>query len=166
MAPATDLTAMQATRIKRLTETFREIAATRMQGLPVMNDALQVEAVGFTPYAGQLMGVLIAPWFMNLVLLPGADEDWSELEEGSKTVWELPSGEYEFTIARLDSASVCQSCALFSSVLEFPDQDTARAVAQTATARTSTRVPPKLPQDELKAESISRRRLLRRTLGH
>ena len=162
---------MHTTKVKQLTETFRDIAAGRMQGLPVMNNSLQVEPVGFTPWAGHQVGILIAPWFMNLLLLPDLDEDWSDLKEGSKALWELPSGEYEFTVARLEPVGSYQSCALFSSVLDFPDQETARAVARTimhelfADQSEDNSQPAKLPQNDLQQKGLTRRHLLRRTLG-
>ncbi|WP_059287489.1 [NiFe]-hydrogenase assembly chaperone HybE [Aquitalea magnusonii] len=53
---------------------FRDIAASRMQGIPILNPALQVEAIGFQQWGGPQgrlwAGVLLTPWFMNLLLLP------------------------------------------------------------------------------------------------
>ncbi len=68
-----------ASVVSRLTETFRDIAEGRMRALPVMNPSLRVEAVGFQTWAGRPTGVLIAPWFVNLLLFPGQDEDWRAL---------------------------------------------------------------------------------------
>ena len=48
---------------------FRAVAA-RMQGLAFVNPALAVEAIGFAPWSGHWLGVLLTPWFMNLVLAP------------------------------------------------------------------------------------------------
>ena len=42
---------MLAYRISALETLFRQIADTRMAGLPVINRALRVEAVGFEPCA-------------------------------------------------------------------------------------------------------------------
>ena len=156
---------MQHTVVSQLTETFARIASERMRGLPVVNDALQVEAVGFRPWDGRLVGVLIAPWFMNLVVLPGRDGEWDDLADGAKVTWELPSGEYELTVARVEPVGVYQSCALFSSVLDFPDQHMARSIAETVMqelfvkqdgARGETP-----PQRDLPQEPLSRRRFLR-----
>ncbi len=162
---------MRADIVDRLTDTLRDIAAERMQGLPVMNDSLRVEAVGFTSWAGSTVGVIIAPWFMNLVRLPGPDQDWNDLPEGSKISWELPSGDYEFTVARLAPVGVYQSCALFTSVLDFPDQRTARAIAHAIMGEllTDRRAAQDQPAERLPAglqdNGLSRRELLRRTLG-
>jgi len=140
-----------------------------MEGLPVVNEALSVEAVGFTAWDGHLLGVLIAPWFMNLILLPDKSDDWHRLEAGSKQAWALPSGEYEFTVGRVDGVGIYQSCALFSSVRDFPDQGTARQVAQAVMAEIfkreteGSRPLQGLTQDEV-TEPVSRRELFRRTL--
>ncbi len=158
----------QDTVVSQLTETFARIASERMRGLPVTNDALQVEAVGFRPWDGRLVGVLITPWFMNLVVLPGENGEWDDLADGAKVTWELPSGEYELTIARLEPIGVYQSCALFSSVLDFPDQQMARSIAETVMQElfverdgASSEVPAP-PQRELPQERLSRRSFLRR----
>ena len=45
-------------------------AAARMEGLDFVNPALSVEAVAFAPWQGHWLGVLITPWFMNLILAP------------------------------------------------------------------------------------------------
>ncbi len=54
----------------RLEAAFRA-AALRMQGLPIVNPALEVEAVGFAPWEGSWLGVMVTPWGMNLTLVPG-----------------------------------------------------------------------------------------------
>lgn len=60
-----------ATRVRALEAAYRHIAATRMAGLPLVHPRLAVQAVGFE--AGDdavALGVLVTPWFMNLVRLP------------------------------------------------------------------------------------------------
>ncbi len=159
--------------IDRLVDSYRRIGAQRMQDLPIFNPNLKVEAVGFTPWQGRLLGVLITPWFMNLVLLPGAQDDWSELASGTSETWELPAGEYEFTVTADDALGVHQSLSLFTTVIDFPDQQTARAVAQEITERILTNdvqseTKPVESLDELPTrvldKPMSRRDLLRRFL--
>lgn len=58
-------------RVQQLEQVFATIAATRMAGLPLMHPGLAVQAVDFAPTAdGTACGVLVTPWFMNLVRLP------------------------------------------------------------------------------------------------
>lgn len=117
-----------ATRVTALVGHYREIAAEKMQGLPIVNPSLDVEAVGFAATGGHEIGVLIAPWFMNLVILP-ATAEWDGVPAGATVDWPLPSGRYEMTVCRDESLGTYLTAALFSTVTDFPDQATAREVA-------------------------------------
>ena len=50
---------------------FLRIEREAMDGLPLLNKALRVQAVGFERWQGQWLGALVTPWFLNLVLVPG-----------------------------------------------------------------------------------------------
>jgi [NiFe] hydrogenase assembly HybE family chaperone len=155
--------------IDRLVAGYRRIDRERMRGLPIYNGALQVEAVGFRPHGRCLCGVLITPWFMNLVLLPAADEQWSASTFGDKVVWQFNAGEFEFTRAVLEETGTHLSTPLFSTVQDFPDQDTARQVAEAVLEQLSQAGSESLSHDPLDAElarsgfnrPVSRRTLLR-----
>jgi [NiFe] hydrogenase assembly HybE family chaperone len=111
---------------------FAEIHATRMQGMPFVNPALRVEAVGFRRWDGRWLGALITPWFMNLMLLPDADASWHHVRYGDSVSYTLPAGVFEFISAREPLLGDYQSCSLFSPVFEFADPDGARATALAA----------------------------------
>ena len=115
----------------RLVHAFRA-AAARMAGLSFVNPALAVEAVGFVPWQGNWLGVLLTPWFMNLILAPRDLSAWESLPQGGKRRYRFPAGEYDFIGAHDDLAGEYQMCSLFSPVLQFVDQETARLVAQLA----------------------------------
>jgi [NiFe] hydrogenase assembly HybE family chaperone len=117
----------------RLTAAFTA-AATRMQGLDVVNAALAVEAVGFAPWDEHWLGVMLTPWFMNLTLLPRNPRGWQPLATGAKRRYTFPAGEYEFVGADDAALGSYQVCSLFSPVHEFADQETARLVATLARA--------------------------------
>jgi [NiFe] hydrogenase assembly HybE family chaperone len=123
------------TTIDKLVSDYQRIADERMRGLPIYNDRLAVEAVAFREWDGHQLGVLIAPWFMNLVLLPTDTEDWSDCEYGTKTEREFPSGRYEFDTCDGAETGLHQSAALFSTVVDFTDQGTAREVAREVMVR-------------------------------
>ncbi len=114
----------------KLEEVFAHIAATRMTGVGLLNPALAVEAVGFRSWRGDWVGVLITPWFMNLICLPGPDAAWEAQSSGSKRDVELPAGSYEFLAADEDELGAYLTSSLFSPMFEFADMDGARAVAQ------------------------------------
>ncbi|MDJ0758175.1 MAG: [NiFe]-hydrogenase assembly chaperone HybE [Woeseiaceae bacterium] len=107
---------------------FDAIYVERMQGLPIVNSELSVEAVAFEPFEAHQLGVLISPWFMNLVLLP-ADDSLCGLTQGDSLKIDLPSGPYDFTVSHDDGVGTLLSAILFRTVSDFPDQETARAIA-------------------------------------
>ncbi len=113
---------------QRLVAAFRA-AAVRMQGLPICNPALDVEAIGFAPWNGHWLGVVLTPWFMNLVLAPLDPDAWTSLPPGEKRSCRFPAGDYDFIAARDPVAGEYRMCSLFSPVLEFDDQATAVLVA-------------------------------------
>jgi [NiFe] hydrogenase assembly HybE family chaperone len=118
---------MSATTAK-LEEYYRAVLCDRMQDMPFVNPALAVEAIGFRDFDQHRLGVLLTPWFMNLVLLPGTD-DWDDCTPGSTCSWSLPEGTYEFNICHDEELGVYMTAVLFRSVTDFADQDTARAIA-------------------------------------
>ncbi len=109
-------------------------AAARMAGLGFVNPALAVEAVGFARCDGRWLGVLVTPWCMNLVAAPCDPRAWPAVAPGEKVRLAFPAGEFEFVGARDAAAGEHLACSLFSPVLEFADQATARAVAEHALA--------------------------------
>lgn len=119
-------------RTRALVADFNEVFHTRMRDLPMCNKTLHVQAVGFRPHEGGFLGVLVAPWFMNLVLLPGPDR--APLAVGAKEVLTFPSGEYEFMHATREMVGPYLACALFSPMGDFTSQLQAVDVARAAMA--------------------------------
>ncbi len=113
-----------------LERTFRRIQQARMRHMPVINDDLRVEAVGFRPWQGHSLGVMVTPWFMGLMLIPREGDDWSGLRVAEKCIHEFPSGAYEFTVGEEDGIGRFQMCTLFSPMSRFADQQTAVATAE------------------------------------
>jgi [NiFe] hydrogenase assembly HybE family chaperone len=112
----------------RLQRHYERILDERMHGLDFLNPKLSVEAVGFRPLGEHSVGVLITPWFMNLVLLPGSDE-WDALPPGGLCRVELPAGQMEFNAGGDDGIGRLLTAVLFTTVADFPDHATARDVA-------------------------------------
>lgn len=111
-----------------LVQHFESIYREHMQDLPIVNPQVAVEAVGFQDFEGHRLGVLITPWFMNLVLLPAGDE-WRDSAQGDTSTIDFPSGPIEFTSSRDDTLGTYLTAVLFRSVANLPDQPTARNVA-------------------------------------
>lgn len=115
----------------RLVAAYREVAA-RMRPLNVYNAALDVEAVAFAPWDGAWLGVMLTPWFMNLMLLPRDLARWRSLPTGTKRRYHFPAGAYEFVGATDAAIGEYQACSLFSPLHEFSDHATAQLVAALA----------------------------------
>ncbi|MDH3948271.1 MAG: [NiFe]-hydrogenase assembly chaperone HybE, partial [Gammaproteobacteria bacterium] len=84
-------------RVTKLVDRFTHIGVTAMRDLPIYNHNLEVEAVGFQPTDNGWLGVLITPWFINVILLP-EQKSAASLPLGEKLTHELVSGEHVFTV--------------------------------------------------------------------
>lgn len=127
------LSPQQALRVQALQDCFREIGRTRMDGVPLLHCELQVQAVDFACVRHEvtdvLQGVLITPWFMNLVQLPVqacADRQRVGLSQRHA----VGSAEFAFIGAYEPSLGAFEACSLFSPMFEFADQAAALKTAQ------------------------------------
>jgi [NiFe] hydrogenase assembly HybE family chaperone len=107
---------------------FQTIFRKHMQDLPIVNPNLQVEAVDFREYEGGQLGVLITPWFMNLVVLPD-NESWADSPQGSTSNINFPSGAIEFTTSQDEMLGTFLTAVLFRTVSDIPGQSMARKIA-------------------------------------
>ncbi len=115
---------------EHLEEVFSRILQEHMQGIPILNPAIKVQALGFQKFKGRLLGVLITPWLMNVVMLPREDEDWSEIKLGQKRPHTFPSGVRKFMLNEIDGIGVCQTHSLYSPMREFRSHEEALMVAR------------------------------------
>jgi [NiFe] hydrogenase assembly HybE family chaperone len=116
----------------RLEAAYRTIHSERMQGVPMLNPALGVAAVGFAEWDGRWLGVMVTPWFMNLMLVPRDPVAWTPLRIGAKRKYALPAGEYEFIGGNDPEIGEYQMCSLFSPMFDFADMETATLTAKLA----------------------------------
>ncbi|MBI5260618.1 MAG: [NiFe]-hydrogenase assembly chaperone HybE [Bradyrhizobium sp.] len=114
-----------------LAEAYRAIGERTMRELPIYNDALGVEPVGFRIFNGRIVGIMITPWFMNVVV-PASDASASVATPGSSLRFRFPTGEIDFTVSDVAPVGRIASCSLFSPMSEFADMGSARAVAEAA----------------------------------
>jgi len=153
----------------QLCEAFEKIANTRMQGLPFLNPALRVEAVGFHPWQEFWLGVMVTPWLMNLMLLPRDAERWPTAAHGERLHYGFPAGNYDFIMAHDQTVGKYMMCSLFSPVQQFEDHETARQVAEFAlkallesdAAATPGEEKPRATLQEKMAKPMSKRDFLR-----
>jgi [NiFe] hydrogenase assembly HybE family chaperone len=150
-ASATALAAAVAAerRGAELARLYREIARTRMAGIPLLHPGLAVEALGFEPVDGgrAAIGILLTPWFMNLVWLPlpsparAQAHGQTHVAEDEAVGPALPSPgldqlrpvgatTFRFIGAHEPDFGPYAVCSLFSPMHEFVDQAAAVATAQ------------------------------------
>lgn len=151
----------------RLEDTFSTIERERMADVPILNRKLRVEAVGFREWDDALLGVLITPWFMNLMLLPrDADEAPPPRQCGDTSTVAFPAAECEFIDGEEPGIGRYRMCSLYSPVFEFEDHaaavETARAVLEQLMIPAGEDAAPGAGEAEKSStETVSRRDLFR-----
>lgn len=137
-------------RVHDLVALFRSIERDRMAGVPVLNPALQVEAVGFEPAFDpkiadpasridvEAIGILVTPWFMNLVVMPLERRD-DVAGVGVSRARSVGSESFDFIGGHEPAFGAYAACSLFSPMFEFVDQ--AAAVATARAVLTTLRTP-------------------------
>jgi len=152
---------------ERLAGAYREIGDRAMRDLPIFNDVLSVEAVGFRKMDDRIVGVLVTPWFMNVVMEANDGAFQPSAAPGSSFRFHFPAGDIDLAVSEVASAGRIASCSLFSPMFEFEDMSCARATAEAALAALM------LPADDAEAtrrrdqqlvSSIDRRNFLRGVL--
>ena len=149
---------------------FRE----RTEPLPV-NPRLNCASVGFTRYKGDWLGVVITPWFMDLVLLSGGGILWGDIPAGQRRYIELAHGAVAFTAAEENCLGAYQHAPLVSTVASLPDMAAAiRLANQVMREICGDEIPAVVPPSDLPdasadstdgPETPSRRGFLRRLAG-
>jgi len=115
---------------QKLESVFSDIARTRMAGLPICNSAIRVQAVDFREWQEHWVGVLITPWTISLVLMPGDHAPLRMLDADEKMSWTFPSGSYEFMGLNDPALGACQICSLISPVSDIERHEDAVSIAE------------------------------------
>lgn len=118
----------------RVASAYRAIHDERMRGLPFLNAALSVEAVGFRRWQGAWLGALVTPWSINILLMPDEAHAWVCLPPGGERFVDFPAGTYRFAAGEVPGLGEVHGCSLFSPVLQFADHEAARIAADAALA--------------------------------
>jgi len=119
-------------KVARLESAFNHIYKERMSDVPIINDKVEVRVIGFQRWQSSYLCIMITPWFMNLMLLPGEAENWQDKVETTASRHTFPSGNYEFLVGFEDAIGKYQMCSLFSPMFEFADNDAAVETAECA----------------------------------
>ena len=150
----------QIDRVQTLVARFERIARESMCGLPFYNEALSVEAVGFERIGDGWLGVLITPWFMNLMLVSGQPIPYAEAANGKKRSVELPGGPVQFLCGGTEDFGMFDAHSIASPMDVYKSQDQARAAARLARARMQTPPQAELAHRPPTAPAVVSRRTL------
>jgi [NiFe] hydrogenase assembly HybE family chaperone len=148
-------------RVQALITVFQRIDGG-MRDMPIYNEKVAVEAIGFRAFGeGELLGVLLTPWFMSMVMLPIEPVRMDMAAIGSSVCVELPAGRRAFVVGGDEAIGLYKAHSLHSPVLNFtlPGQAKAEARRQLSLLMT----PPDVTA-EAAANSSSTSRLDRRAL--
>lgn len=148
---------------------YRHVWQTRMHDMPFVNAALGVEAIGFARYEGDWLGVMITPWFLNLVLVSGGGQLWGDIPAGERRYLNLPCGTMQFLADDDPDIGPYQYCPLIAPVTNLADMAQARLVAFDAinTVFALPAAPPEAVPEPVAEEkpAVSRRGFFRRLAG-
>lgn len=143
----------------RLAAIHAEIAERSMRDLPVFNERLRVEAVGFAADAGRAVGVLVTPWFMNLVVTALPGRALPPCPPGAEIDHGLPGGAFGCIVGEVPGFGRVDGASLFSPMFAFDDPVVAKAVAEAAVAEVMTPPSPS-PEPAREVPALDRRALL------
>ena len=120
--------------VARLLEmTYAFIQRERMADVPILHPEIHVEAVGFREWQGHAVGILVTPWFMNLMRVSlDEDAERSGLQVGESFDVALPSGSVSFLQGHEDGVGNYAMCSLSSPMFDYEDHAAAVATAESA----------------------------------
>ena len=130
---ATSFEADAAAIAARVQAAFERVQRERMAGLPFVNEALRVELVGLRRWRGRWLGVLVTPWFMNLMRVPFGTAE--VLAPGQVGPQRLGEHRLRFIGAHEAAFGAYEMCSLASPMFDFADQQAAVATAREVLVR-------------------------------
>ncbi|WP_413285350.1 [NiFe]-hydrogenase assembly chaperone HybE [Vibrio sp. MA40-2] len=137
-----------------LESVFEHINTHQMADLPFNNKKLTVKAVGFSLYENDWLGVLLTPWMLSILLIPGPNRVWQAQTVGNKVGLCLPAGNFSFTYGSHKQLGTYLACSVMSPLQNITSQvsalQLAKDVRQLITA---------IPTEQIQVKDQSRRAL-------
>jgi [NiFe] hydrogenase assembly HybE family chaperone len=141
---------------------YQRVERECMQGLPILHPALAVQAVEFGPWTGHWLGIVVTPWCMSVLLVPGATGEWVMPRDQQRRIVPFPFGSLAFLGSEAPELGEYQTCSLVSPMERFANQfDAVQAASATLHALRAPAVPTKAPDASSTGAGDSRRRFLR-----
>ena len=99
--------------------------------MPIYNDKIAIEAIGFRLFGDtELLGVVLTPWFMNLMMVPIEPAPMDMAAVGRTVAVKLPAGEHAFVVGGDAAIGLYKAHSLHSPVLNFTLPGQAQAEAR------------------------------------
>ncbi len=143
-------------RVAEIVErSFSKVHREKMQGIPILNPRINVQALGFQYYRDRIVGIVITPWLMNVIILPAEGEDWSDRDPGRKEMLAFPLKTCLFLQNEIDGIGYCQTHSLYSPMNEFANHEHAVRVGQDFIEKLMT-VPEQVEEDPVDENLLGR----------
>ncbi|WP_419796528.1 MAG: [NiFe]-hydrogenase assembly chaperone HybE [Terasakiella sp.] len=114
---------------EKLEACFNKIWKENMAGIQILNNDLVVEAVEFQQWDERVIGMMVTPWFINLIMLPKEGENWECTKLGEREKFNFPQKECPIMINEIEGFGFCKTYSLYSPVNDFPNPEAARIAA-------------------------------------
>jgi [NiFe] hydrogenase assembly HybE family chaperone len=111
-------------------QAFFRIQRDHMVDVPILNPALVVEAIDFQRWQGHWLGIIVTPWCMSMLLVPGGTDNWVSTGENKRRFVKFPAGDFSFLGSIEEELGEYQSCPLFSPMDKFSSQSQATMTAR------------------------------------
>lgn len=151
-----DVEGWQSSPATTLEAHFNRVADEQMAALPFYQPHIPVKACGFQLFEGQWVGAMLTPWMLELVVMPGPDQQWPRRQIGSRLALTFPAGDMAFRVSELTPELHYVACSLMS-----PLNPQLRAEEAITVAENSVRLALSLPVRRDAPVNLSRRALLR-----
>jgi [NiFe] hydrogenase assembly HybE family chaperone len=115
---------------ERLEALYRALAEGAMAGLPICNPRLGVAALGFREVGGEAVGVVVTPWFLNIVAAPLGSIAPTRAGETRRLT--LPAGALDLIVGELPGFGRLDAASLVSPMFAFADMAAALGAAEGA----------------------------------
>lgn len=99
---------------ERVQIAFEHVSEQSMHDLSFLHPSMSVYTSDFVLFENQWVGVVITPWMLSAMILPGPDQVWPQRLVGEKLGLVLPYGEMTYTVGKLEGIPQYMACSLMS----------------------------------------------------
>lgn len=114
MTQQNEIYGYQQAPIAELETAFSNVLQNAMLDLSFIHPDMPICACGLQLFEGQWVGVMLTPWMMSAVILPGPDQVWPARGVGERLGLKLPFADLTFTVGRVDGLPQYLASSLMS----------------------------------------------------